>query len=787
LLELQRLRSTKRKFIEDALNNLPKTLDETYQRMLTNIDDRYVGEALNLLRWIAFANSPFTLAELNAATGITLSDDGEDEIELADDEDLQSPLTILQGLVVITFDGLNDVFDTVEQVRLAHFSVQEYLTSDRILSGPAKHFHLNKASCEDHVEQSCLAYLIHYSESKAKTGSLSADKAVFPLLLHAACWPVRLRRSGLKTERRALLLLSTNDIRHRWREIYDPDRYHGPLDKSGDGLYYACLLGLGGLVRTFLARGADINAQGGSLGNALQAAVSCGAHDIMQVLVDYGANVNTQHEICGDIPQAAARRGDYGIVQLLLEHGANVNTQDERGGSALQAAVSRGSHDIVQVLLDHGANVNARGGPYDNALQAAAERGDHKMVQLLLDHGANVNALNAYSGNALQAAAKRGDHEIVQILLDSGAYINAQGLGSGGSGNALEEAAARGHHKTVQVLLENRTSTSWQGEGSFGNALESAARKGYSEIVQVLLHYGGDTDVLQEGAHSNALHAAAKQGHHEIVQILLDNGADVNTRGRQYRSPLEAALTRPGNTATLRVLLDRGANVYAPGSGLSVAVRSQSQEIVKRLLGRGADIDAQGMEDDNALHTAVLKDDQPTVQNLFEKSAKTNTCGEHSTALVAAAQRGDEEMIKKLLDDGVDINLQGYVGSPLQVAAYCGKKAAVKILLDRGADVNARGNTKSLLGLALQEAMCMPSRHLFLPSSGTGYWNDRFDIARMLLNAGANANEVILYDSVLKEALDRGHGDLVPRLRAECIILDDHEPCETWEDQDGSY
>jgi ankyrin repeat protein len=540
LLELQQLKSTKRKFIEDVLNNLPKTLDETYQRMLTNIEDRYVGDALNLLRWIAFSNRPFSLAELNAATGITLSDDGEDEIELANDEDLESPLTILQGLVVIAYDGLDDVFDPVDQVRLAHFSVQEYLTSDRILSGPAKHFHLCKASCEDHVEQSCLAYLIHYSRSKAKTGSLPRDKVAFPLLIHAAYWPVRLRRSGFKTERRALLLLSTNEIRSRWRGIYDPDQYHGPLDESGDGFYYACLLGLGGLVRTFLARGADINVRGGSLGNALRAAVSRSSHDIVQILLGHGANVNTQHEFYGDALQAAAERGDYGMVQLLINHGANVKTQGGQHGNALQAAACWGDHGMVQLLLDHGANVNVRGGIYGSALQAAAERADRGIVQLLLDHGANVNAQDTYYGNALQAAAARNSYEIVQVLLDRGADVNAQG---GHMGNALQAAAVRGSYEILQVLLDHGADVNAQG-GLYGSALEAAAFHGSSISVKILLGRGADVEVqgntvfcrgtaLQKSLESGRLFSDGLlrddfkgfDGQCDIASMLLDAGA----------------------------------------------------------------------------------------------------------------------------------------------------------------------------------------------------------------------------------------------------------------------
>ena len=48
------------------------------------------------------------------------------------------------------------------------------------------------------------------------------------------------------------------------------------------------------IVQLLLDKGADINAQGGHYGNALQAA-STGAHEkIVQLLLDNGADVNAQ-------------------------------------------------------------------------------------------------------------------------------------------------------------------------------------------------------------------------------------------------------------------------------------------------------------------------------------------------------------------------------------------------------------------------------------------------------------------------------------------------------------
>ena len=181
------------------------------------------------------------------------------------------------------------------------------------------------------------------------------------------------------------------------------------------------------LIRLLLDQGADVNAQGGEFGNALQAASYRGHGQVVQMLLDKGANVNAQGGYYGNALQVASKGGHNQVVQMLLDKGADVNAQGGYHGNALYAA-SEGGHDqVVQMLLDKGVNVNAQGGRYDNALQIASVRGCHKVVQMLLDKGANVNAQGG------------GYDQVVQMLLVKGANVNAQG---------------GGYDQVVQMLLD---------------------------------------------------------------------------------------------------------------------------------------------------------------------------------------------------------------------------------------------------------------------------------------------------------------------------------------------
>ena len=72
-----------------------------------------------------------------------------------------------------------------------------------------------------------------------------------------------------------------------------------------------------------------------------------------------GADVNAQGGRYGNALQAASRYGHFDLVQLLLNNGAAANAQGGEYGNAIKAARSRWAHkdwaQIVQLLLEFGA------------------------------------------------------------------------------------------------------------------------------------------------------------------------------------------------------------------------------------------------------------------------------------------------------------------------------------------------------------------------------------------------------------------------------------------------
>ncbi|KAJ5674507.1 uncharacterized protein N7477_004441 [Penicillium maclennaniae] len=77
------------------------------------------------------------------------------------------------------------------------------------------------------------------------------------------------------------------------------------------------------VVEILPANGADVNAQSGKYGNALQAASHIGNEKVFKILLDNGADVNAQGGFYDIALSAALAGGHSGVEQILRDHQAN--------------------------------------------------------------------------------------------------------------------------------------------------------------------------------------------------------------------------------------------------------------------------------------------------------------------------------------------------------------------------------------------------------------------------------------------------------------------------------
>ena len=702
--------------MQAALLSLPVTLDATYERILTGIDEMLRNEAIVLLRWLAYAQSPPTLGELAEATIVDPTDAGGVDIE--NRGGIEDTLVILSGLITLESAKHNDKdsnnsededkdaesevseregtgtsiaspaarIGRYTKVKLAHFSIKEYLESKRILLGDAKDFRLETAREQNFLAQSCLTYLIHYSTSDEKSSAIG-DLVAFPLLRYAAhSW---FYHSGFQESAkvdREIYLLSSETIKLDWLLVHQPDRtwkdlFHIPAN-VGSSVYYASFMGLEQVVEMLIERGTDVNAPGGDYGNALQAASLEGHSNVVLMLIQQGADVNAQGGVYNNALQAASLRGHDKIVKVLLARGAEVNAYGGEYGNALQAASRGGYAKVVKILLEWGADVNSQGGQYGNALQAASWKGHEMLVEMLLGWGADINAPGGQYGSALQAASWGGYVSVVKMLIERGADVDTEG---GLYGNALQAASWRDNEKAVKILIDAGADVNAQG-GRFGNALQAASFGGHENVVRLLLERRADIHARGD-LYGNALQEASIGGHEKVVSMLIERGADVDAEGGLYGNILQGA-SLSGNEKVVRVLIDAGADVNAKAGVYGNALCASSYEghfgVVHTLIEAGADVNAQGGVYDNALQAACLGGHLEVVRFLIERGASVNQ-GQSDKALHVACREGRLEIVELLLANGADINHITESGSALQAARERGHDSIIALLVESGA------------------------------------------------------------------------------------------------------
>jgi hypothetical protein len=151
--------------VQHVLRELPKSLDETYERMLKGIGTANRRQAHRLLQCLTVATRPLRVEELAEILALDF-DKAKDGIPALNtdwrwDDQQQCVLSTCSSLIVIV-DGIDDNFSSCRVVQFAHFSVKEFLTSDRVADPNAdiSHFHIGLEPAHTAMAQACLGILL---------------------------------------------------------------------------------------------------------------------------------------------------------------------------------------------------------------------------------------------------------------------------------------------------------------------------------------------------------------------------------------------------------------------------------------------------------------------------------------------------------------------------------------------------------------------------------------------------------------------------------------------------
>ncbi|PGH01369.1 hypothetical protein GX51_05301 [Blastomyces parvus] len=636
--------------IREALDCLPSGLNETYMRMLHDIEAQTEYQkrvAQNTLMWILNAKRPLTRARLKLAVSLSLDPD-------SDFNDI-----VLVDHTILVKSCRNLVDDTGQFIRLVHYSAKQFLESSHLGKSGLKLSPIqNTHDANELLAYTCLSYLRNISFQGPWSYAKQADKLMrdWPFCLYAARYfdfHVERSQCARRISERCLasidIVLKNQDTT---KAILLLRRIQPPHDNH------------------------NLEAAASWLRTSRTAPIS----------IVYSSNLIKVVEIAekycmGDLPadalHLAAANGDEETTRSLINCFWETNKLDDQGNCALYYACESGHTAIVSMLLEHRADPNVACGFHGSPLQAASARGHQKIVKILLDYGAQNHVRNTESpySSALDASIGGRNQEITRLLIDSGVDINAP---CGPCGTALQTALGRFNYDTAKMLLDEGADVN-ANTARFGTALAIASTYTRRDVV-------------------------------EMVELMLDRGADINAVGGWIGSPLQAAISKHSaggvpHMALVNLLLERGADVNAgdesSGTALMVAAAVGIKATVELLLDKGANVNAQGGASGSALIAAVqchdpdnLRHMRKVVKLLLDRGADINArdddCG---TALYYASSRGLESIVELLIARKADVNIvclgvNGGGGTPLAAALRNGHmKIAAWLIAARPRDL----------------------------------------------------------------------------------------------------
>jgi ankyrin repeat protein len=406
--QLEVLQPTLPSNIRRVLEELPESLDETYERILRGIRK---PNARRLLCWLAAAVRPLRVEELADVLAI---DTEEEDTEAA-------VMSACSSLVIIVKDGDSRV------VRFSHSSVKQFLTSNRLAEPfrDVSYYHIQLGAAHTILAQKCLVVLLRFDD-RVERDNIEG----FPLAQYAAqYWAMHARvEDAYSRIKDAVECLFDADKPYfsTWLWIYNADRGHsmstiGPTKPEAVPLYYAARLGFQDLAEHLIAEHPEhVNAKGGREMTPMHAAASGGHANILRLLRGYGADVLGSRNKYGETPlHGASWSGKLEAGQCLLYFGADINARNEDDWTPLFYAIFYGHAEFARMLLEHGAAIEARSVFGSTALHAAVRGGEVQAVRLLLEHGADVNARDSRGWTPSRWKATQGE-EMVELLAKYG-------------------------------------------------------------------------------------------------------------------------------------------------------------------------------------------------------------------------------------------------------------------------------------------------------------------------------------------------------------------------------
>ena len=324
----------------------------------------------------------------------------------------------------------------------------------------------------------------------------------------------------------------------------------------------------------------------------------------------------------------------------------------------------------------------------------------------------------------------------------------------------VQAAKAGDHDRAVALLGENVDVRATSADGT--TALHWAARSDDLDLADRLLKAGADPKAANRYG-VTPLYLAAVNGSAAMIERLLKAGADANEVGTEGETVL-MTVARGGHVDAAKVLLAAGADVDAREqwhgqTALMWAAAQGHPEMISELLAHGADVNAAS----NVVNWERQKTAEPRDKWLPPGGL---------TPLLFAARENCLACIPVLVKAGADVNATTPDGiSGVVLALINGHYDTAAALIEAGTDPKLVDYTGRTALYAAIDFNTMPASNRPPPPNVIDNKLTALDVARMLLDRGADPNALLKRLPPYRAKLDRGNDGMLgagttPFLRA---------------------
>ncbi|HOT74206.1 MAG TPA: ankyrin repeat domain-containing protein, partial [Candidatus Wallbacteria bacterium] len=370
-------------------------------------------------------------------------------------------------------------------------------------------------------------------------------------------------------------------------------------------------------------------------------------------------------------------------------------------------------------------------------------------VNLLLQSGADVNLSKSHAKKPFNAALKKGDPELIKVLIDK---------------KADEDIFDKSHYKSILNYLIN---------GFTDEIILCCIESGYVKKIEEL-NFNGRTPLLSAIIKNKRKTAEflVKRGFKLAVKDSKDRYFQDFTRSVIVTESGEVSLmhylTRKENVALLEAVIKNGFDYEFmkdnKNNFLFSAIDNRCSEAVELVLKNYKDRDWR-LNGQTPVEYSFLKDEfqmfdmiksllKDSPGNVNDYNIKEKSGAITPEFFIKAVKNGKVEEIESLIKKGANVNAHGERESPaLHWAVLWGMFDVVKLLVENGANINELNyyDSSSILLTALNENKTEIARYLIEKGADLNFADsDSYKI----LHTAVNKNYVDIVRLLLKHGYD---------------------------------